>query len=63
MGRLGVSQVTQVRVTRLRVECLTGAINVDSVLKVLTSGENRASLANSGRAFVQGLVRFQRIEI
>jgi hypothetical protein len=36
---------------------LTGAIHVDSILKVLTSRENRASLANSERAVAYGRVR------
>ena len=51
------------RLSRLKVGYLTGAINFDWVLKVLTSGENRARLANSGRVVAQGLVRVYRVEI
>jgi hypothetical protein len=35
----------------------------DSFLKVLTSGENRARLVNSGKVVAQGLVCFHRVEI
>jgi hypothetical protein len=41
---------------------LTGALHVDSVLKLIHSRENRTSLSNSGRVVVYGLVRFHHIE-
>jgi hypothetical protein len=52
---LAISEPERQEVTRCQghrpkgVGYLTGAIIVDSVLKLLTSGENRAILKNSGR--------------
>jgi hypothetical protein len=64
MGRFG-SELNDPRsgVSRLRVGYLTGTINVDWVLKVLTSGENRARLAIYGRVVAEGLFRVHRVDI
>jgi hypothetical protein len=59
-----VSQVTRDQGRRPKwVGYLTGAINVDSVLKHLIFRENRASLVNSVKIIAYGVVRFHHVEI
>jgi hypothetical protein len=60
----GVSQVTRGQGHRPKwVGYLTGAISADSILKVLTSGENHERLKNSRRIVAQGLLCFHRVEM
>jgi hypothetical protein len=59
----GVTKVTHGQGHQTKGWILDGRNKFCFVLKVLTSGENRTHLANSGKVAAQGLVRFHRVEI
>jgi hypothetical protein len=60
----GVSQVTRGQGHRSKwVGYLTGAINIDPVLKALTPGETRASSVNSERVVTYDFARFYSVRI